>query len=119
MPITFNISINPFFGHIIQQENHKYAYLTDEFPCNLIRAYADDAILIAIWKSLQKIINEAEIFDKFVNIKLNIKKCEVFKFVGRSTNRITIRVEGKKLYHRLKIRPISRNSNRHKKKKKS
>jgi hypothetical protein len=52
----------------MRQENHKYAYQTEQFPCNLIQAYADDTLLIAnSAEGLQKLINDADTFFKFVN----------------------------------------------------
>jgi hypothetical protein len=54
-------------------------------------------------RGLQKIIDEVETFDKFVNIKLNLKKCELFNFLGRSTNKITIRGEEKDYITDLKF----------------
>jgi hypothetical protein len=59
----------------MRQENHKYAYQTEQFPCNLIQAYADDTLLIAnSAKGLQKLIGDADAFFKFVSIKLNSKE---------------------------------------------
>jgi lipid II:glycine glycyltransferase (peptidoglycan interpeptide bridge formation enzyme) len=42
-----------------KEENHEFAYSTEEFPANLIQAYADDIILISnSSKGLQSLIND-------------------------------------------------------------
>jgi hypothetical protein len=87
-PLLFNICIDPIFSYIMKSENHKYAYQTEQFPCNLIQAYTDDTLLITnSAEGIQKLIDDADTFFKFVNIKLNPKKCEIFR-----TQRICVRI---------------------------
>jgi hypothetical protein len=86
----------------MRQENHKYAYQTEQFPCNLIQAYADDTLLIAnSAEGLQKLIDDADTFFKFVSIKLNIKKCEIFRTNSKTNQIIKIAVENKEYFSEL------------------
>jgi hypothetical protein len=80
----------------MRQENHKYAYQTEQFPCNLIQAETDDTLLIAnSAEGLQKLIDDADTFFKFVNIKLNPKKCEIFRINSKSNLFIKIAGENR------------------------
>jgi hypothetical protein len=47
IPLLFNIWFDSIFRFIMRQENHKYAYSTEQFPFNIIQAFTDDIILIA------------------------------------------------------------------------
>jgi hypothetical protein len=81
----------------MRQENHKFAYQTEEFPCNLIQAYADDTLLIAnSAEGLKKLIDDADRFFQLLNIKLNPKKREIFRANSKTNEVITIANEEKK-----------------------
>jgi hypothetical protein len=96
-PLLFNIFIDPIFIYIMRQEKHKYAYQTEEFPYNLIQAYADDTLLIEnSAEGLKKLIDQADSFFQFINIKLNPKKCEIFRANSKTNEVITIENEEKK-----------------------
>jgi hypothetical protein len=76
----FNICIDPIFTFIKRDENHEFAYSTEELSINLIQAYAGDVILISnSAEGLQSLINDADKIFTFLNIKLNPNKCETFK----------------------------------------
>jgi hypothetical protein len=52
----------------MRSEKHKYAYQTEQFPCNWIQAYAYYTLVIAnSAEGLQKLIDDADTFFKFVN----------------------------------------------------
>jgi hypothetical protein len=47
----------------MRPENHRFAYQTEQFPCNLIQAYVDDILLILnSAEGLQKLIEDADTF---------------------------------------------------------
>jgi hypothetical protein len=72
----------------MRSEIHKYTYSTEQFQCNLTQAYADDILLkVKSAKRLQKLIDSVDAFHKFVNIKLNPKKYEIFR-ANSKTNQI-------------------------------
>jgi hypothetical protein len=101
-PLLFYICIDPIFSFIMRQKNHKYAYQTEHFPCNLIQAYADDTFLIAnSAEGLQKLIDDADTFFKFVNIRLNPKKCEIFRTNSKTNQIIKIAGENKEYISEL------------------
>jgi hypothetical protein len=94
--LLFNICIDPIFSYIMRKANHVHAYTTKEYSRNLIQAYADVVILIAnSVDELQKLINDTETFYKFVNIKLNPKKCGFSIYGCNSKKKITISGEKK------------------------
>jgi hypothetical protein len=83
-PLLFDIYFDPIFAFIKREVNHKFAYSTEEFPINLIRAYADDVILISnSADSLQSLINEADNFFTLLNIKLSPNNAKRFKLTTR------------------------------------
>jgi hypothetical protein len=85
--LLFNICIDLILAFIKREENHKFAYSTKEFPINLIQAYADDVILISnSTEGLQSLINNADKFFTFLNIKLNPKKCKTLKIKNKKKN---------------------------------
>jgi hypothetical protein len=101
-PLLFNICIDPIFSFIMRQENHKYAYQTEQFPCNLIQAHEDDTLVIAnLAEGLQKLIDDADTFFKFVNTKLNPKKCEIFRTNSKTNQIIKIAGEAKEYVSEL------------------
>jgi hypothetical protein len=97
-PLLFNICIDPIFNFIMRQLNHKFAYQTEQFSYNLIQAYVDDTPLISnSAEGLQKLIDDADTFFKFVNIKLNPRKCKIFR-TNSKTNQVTKIVNIEKEY---------------------
>jgi hypothetical protein len=82
----------------MRQENHKYAYQAEQFPSNLIQAYTDDTLLIAnSAEGYPKLIDDADTFFKFVKIKLNPKKWEIFR-TNSKTNQVIKIAGGNKEY---------------------
>jgi hypothetical protein len=82
--LLFNIYIDSIFAFIKKEENHKYVYSTKEFQINLIQAYIDDMILFSkSAKDLQSCFNDADRLFAFLNIKLNPKKCEIFRISSK------------------------------------
>jgi hypothetical protein len=85
----------------MRQKNHKYAYQTEEFPRNLIQAYANNTLLIAnSAEGLQKLIDDSDKFFQFVNIKLNPKKCEIFR-TNSKTNQVIKRAGVEKYMYQI------------------
>jgi hypothetical protein len=86
----------------MRQENHKYAYQTEQFSCNLIQAYTNDTLLIAnSAEGLQKLIDDVDTFFEFVNIKLNPKKCQIFRTNIKTNQIIKIAGESKEYVSEL------------------
>jgi hypothetical protein len=86
----------------MRQENHKYAYQTEQFQCNLIQTYADDTLLIAnSAEGLQQLIDDADTFFRFVHIKLNPNKCEIFRTNSKTYQIIRIAGENKEYVSKL------------------
>jgi hypothetical protein len=97
-PILFNICIDSILHFIKREENHEFAYSTEELPANLIQAYAVDIILILNGsKGLRSLVDDSEKFFTFLNIKLNPKKCEKFKIINKKEEVIAIGEERKKI----------------------
>jgi hypothetical protein len=68
----------------------------------LIQTYVDDTLLIAnSAEDLEKLIDDVDIFFKFVNYKLNPKKCEIFRTNSKTNQIIKIAGENKEYVSEL------------------
>jgi hypothetical protein len=84
----FSIYVNPIFAFIKKEDNHKSVYLTQKFSINLIQTYAYDIILISKRiKRLKSLVNDADFF-ALLNIKLNLKICEILKLIIRKKKKL-------------------------------